>query len=103
MLALNYLWMAACLPASVASGHILLAGVITATIVTVSHQVRSLRAIAADDLPVCHPPCCHPSQAEMLHHEHQHDWVRAQIESTRDAVTSNPFSEWLWGGMQYQA
>jgi len=78
MLALNYLWMAACLPASVASGHILLAGVITATIVTVSHQ------------------------AEMLHHEHQHDWVRAQIESTRDAVTSNPFSEWLWGGMQYQ-
>ena len=28
--------------------------------------------------------------------------MRQQIESTRDAVTSNPFSEWLWGGMQYQ-
>ena len=41
-------------------------------------------------------------QAEELFHEHQHDWVRAQMESTRDAVTSNPFSEWLWGGMQYQ-
>ncbi len=26
----------------------------------------------------------------------------AQYRSTRDAVCSNPFSEWLWGGMQYQ-
>lgn len=25
-----------------------------------------------------------------------------QFRSTRDAVCSNPFSEWLWGGMQYQ-
>ena len=25
-----------------------------------------------------------------------------QFVSTRDARTSNPFSEWLWGGMQYQ-
>ena len=41
-------------------------------------------------------------QTEDLFHEHQHDWVAAQIRSTRDAVTSNPFSEWLWGGMQYQ-
>ena len=41
-------------------------------------------------------------QAEELYHEQQHDWVAAQISSTRDVVTGNPFSEWLWGGMQYQ-
>jgi len=75
---LNYLWMALCLPLEVAIGHVLLAGVMTAIIVTVSHQ------------------------AEDLYHEHQHDWVQAQICSTRDAQTSNGFSEWLWGGMQYQ-
>ena len=28
--------------------------------------------------------------------------MHAQFRSTRDAVCSNPFSEWLWGGMQYQ-
>jgi len=32
----------------------------------------------------------------------QADWVDAQFRSTRDAKMSNPFSEWLWGGMQYQ-
>jgi hypothetical protein len=28
--------------------------------------------------------------------------VAAQLRSTRDARTSTPFTEWLWGGMQYQ-
>ena len=77
-LGVNYLWMGACLPLPVAVGHILLSGLMTATIVTVSHQ------------------------AEDLLHEPSHDWVAQQIRTTRDAVTSNPFSEWLWGGMQYQ-
>lgn len=30
------------------------------------------------------------------------DFVEAQYRSTRDAKCTNPFSEWLWGGMQYQ-
>ena len=77
-IALNYAWLALCLPPVVAVGHVFLAGLFTATIVTVTHQT------------------------EEMFHEHQDDWVRQQIESTRDAVTSNPFSEWLWGGMQYQ-
>mmetsp|Transcript_27277 Transcript_27277/g.73793 ORF Transcript_27277/g.73793 Transcript_27277/m.73793 type:complete len:106 (+) Transcript_27277:1202-1519(+) len=34
--------------------------------------------------------------------EHEHDYVKNQFEATRDCRTSNPFSEWLWGGMQYQ-
>jgi len=32
----------------------------------------------------------------------QHDWVSAQFCCTRDAVTRTAFTEWLWGGMQYQ-
>ena len=41
-------------------------------------------------------------QSEEMFEEYQPDWVTAQFESTRNAVTTNPFSEWLWGGMQYQ-
>merc|ERR1712127_189129 len=41
-------------------------------------------------------------QSEEYFTEYQPDWVTAQFESTRNAVTTNPFSEWLWGGMQYQ-
>jgi len=41
-------------------------------------------------------------QSEELFEEYQPDWVTAQFCSTRNAVATNPFSEWLWGGMQYQ-
>lgn len=41
-------------------------------------------------------------QNEELFQDYQHDWVIAQFASTRNAVMTNPFSEWLWGGMQYQ-
>jgi len=41
-------------------------------------------------------------QSEELFEEYQSDFVTAQFESTRNAVMTNPFSEWLWGGMQYQ-
>jgi fatty acid desaturase len=41
-------------------------------------------------------------QSERFFEDYQPDWVTAQFESTRNAKTTNPFSEWLWGGMQYQ-
>jgi fatty acid desaturase len=41
-------------------------------------------------------------QSEELFEDHPSDWVTAQFRSTRNAVMTNPFSEWLWGGMQYQ-
>lgn len=41
-------------------------------------------------------------QSEEIFDEYQPDWVSAQFRSTRNAVTTNPFSEWIWGGMQYQ-
>ena len=41
-------------------------------------------------------------QSEEFFEDFQHDWVTAQFTITRNDVMSNPFSEWLWGGMQYQ-
>jgi fatty acid desaturase len=41
-------------------------------------------------------------QSEEMFDDYQPDWVTAQFQSTRNAITNNPFSEWLWGGMQYQ-
>eukprot|EP00529_Nitzschia_sp_RCC80_P025286 CAMPEP_0113517836 /NCGR_PEP_ID=MMETSP0014_2-20120614/42489_1 /TAXON_ID=2857 /ORGANISM="Nitzschia sp." /LENGTH=538 /DNA_ID=CAMNT_0000415095 /DNA_START=274 /DNA_END=1890 /DNA_ORIENTATION=- /assembly_acc=CAM_ASM_000159 len=41
-------------------------------------------------------------QSEEMFSDYQPDWVTAQFLSTRNAVTTNPFSEWIWGGMQYQ-
>lgn len=41
-------------------------------------------------------------QSEELFEDFQNDFVTAQVQSTRNAVTTNPFSEWIWGGMQYQ-
>lgn len=41
-------------------------------------------------------------QSEELFEDYQGDWVTAQFTSTRSAKMTNPFSEWLWGGMQYQ-
>lgn len=41
-------------------------------------------------------------QSEDLFAEHEPDWVSAQFRTTRDAEPGNPFSDWLWGGMQHQ-
>mmetsp|Transcript_27381 Transcript_27381/g.38544 ORF Transcript_27381/g.38544 Transcript_27381/m.38544 type:complete len:502 (+) Transcript_27381:68-1573(+) len=41
-------------------------------------------------------------QNEEMFEDYQSDFVTAQFQSTRNAVTTNPFSEWIWGGMQYQ-
>lgn len=78
LFAAHYAWFFLCLPLSVAASHVFLAGLMSAVIVTVTHQ------------------------SEDLFDSHTHDWVEAQLRSTRDATTSNAFSEWLWGGMQYQ-
>lgn len=65
-------------PVSVWVPAVFMSGLVSALIVTPTHQ------------------------SEELFEDYQSDWVTAQFESTRNAVTTNPFSEWLWGGMQYQ-
>jgi fatty acid desaturase len=66
------------LPINVWAPAVLISGLMSALIVTPTHQ------------------------NEEFFEKYQPDWVTAQFLSTRNAVTTNPFSEWLWGGMQYQ-
>ena len=77
-LLVHYLVMLSLFPPSVWVPAIFLSGLLSALIVTPTHQ------------------------SEEMFDEYQPDWVTAQFMSTRNAVTTNPFSEWIWGGMQYQ-
>lgn len=74
----HYFVLLSLFPATVWVPAVFLSGLMSALIVTPTHQ------------------------NEEYFDEYQPDWVTAQFESTRNAVTTNPFSEWLWGGMQYQ-
>jgi len=74
----HYFVLLTILPLNVWAPAVLLSGLMSALIVTPTHQ------------------------SEEFFEEFQPDFVTAQFQSTRNAVTTNPFSEWLWGGMQYQ-
>ena len=77
-LIVHYAWMCALYPVKVWLPAVFMSGLLSALIVTPTHQ------------------------SEEMFSEYQSDWVTAQYQSTRSAVMTNPFSEWLWGGMQYQ-
>ena len=77
-LMIHYLVMLSLFPVNVWVPAIFMSGLVSALIVTPTHQ------------------------SEEMFSEYQPDWVTAQFQSTRNAVTTNPFSEWIWGGMQYQ-
>jgi len=77
-LMVHYLFLFNLFPVSVWLPAVFVSGLISALIVTPTHQ------------------------SEEMFSEFQPDWVTAQFLSTRNAVTNNPFSEWIWGGMQYQ-
>lgn len=77
-LLIHYTWLFALFPIRVWLPSIFASGLLSALIVTPTHQ------------------------SEEMFDEYQADWVTAQFQSTRSAVMTNPFSEWLWGGMQYQ-
>lgn len=74
----HYLVLLSFFPVSVWLPAVFISGLVSALIVTPTHQ------------------------SEDLFEDYQPDWVTAQFQSTRNAVTTNPFSEWIWGGMQYQ-
>ncbi len=76
-------WAAFCafLPARAVLLGVWLSGLITATIVTVTHQSEEI--FINDTL-------------------RKYDFCEAQFRSTRDAMCSNWFSDVLWGGMQWQ-
>lgn len=74
----HYAFLFTVFPVAVLVPSIFMSGLMSALIVTPTHQSEEFFA------------------------DYQPDWVTAQFQSTRNAVTNNPFSEWLWGGMQYQ-
>eukprot|EP00526_Cylindrotheca_closterium_P012820 CAMPEP_0113620828 /NCGR_PEP_ID=MMETSP0017_2-20120614/10624_1 /TAXON_ID=2856 /ORGANISM="Cylindrotheca closterium" /LENGTH=454 /DNA_ID=CAMNT_0000530521 /DNA_START=165 /DNA_END=1529 /DNA_ORIENTATION=+ /assembly_acc=CAM_ASM_000147 len=74
----HYLFVLTVFPYTVWIPAVFMSGLVSALIVTPTHQ------------------------SEEMFDEYQPDWVTAQFQSTRNAVTTNPFSEWIWGGMQYQ-
>jgi len=77
-LGIHYAVLFALFPFRVWFPAVFISGLMSATIVTPTHQ------------------------DEEMFEDFQMDWVTAQFASTRNAVCTNPFSEWLWGGMQYQ-
>jgi len=74
----HYAVMLSTFPLTVFLPSVLLSGLMSALIVTPTHQ------------------------SEEMFEEYQPQWAEAQFRSTRSATTTNPFSEWIWGGMQYQ-
>lgn len=66
------------IPMHIIPVYILLSGVISSTIVTSTHQ------------------------SEEMFEEFNPDFVHNQFQTTRDATTRTRFTQWLWGGMQYQ-
>jgi fatty acid desaturase len=81
-MAINYLWLYT-LGWKVALASVYLGGFLVSFIVTATHQSEEM----IDPLL--------PGAAE-------YSFCEGQFATTRDARTSDPFTEWLWGGMQYQ-
>ena len=80
-LAVHWATYCAFLPVKTVLLGVWLSGLMTATIVTVTHQSEEI--FIKDTL-------------------RKYDFCEAQFRSTRDAMCSNWFSDILWGGMQWQ-
>lgn len=78
LIALNYIWLA-CLPWKVAIGSILVGGFCVAVVVTANHQTE-----------------------EMIEPDEKYNFVVDQFRTTRGVICRNWFSEFFFGGMQYQ-
>lgn len=78
VIAINYIWLA-CLPWKVAVCSILLGGLWVAVVVTANHQTEEI--IEPDD---------------------KYNFIVDQFRTTRGVYCRNVFSEYFFGGMQYQ-
>ena len=78
LIALNYVWLL-CLPWKVAIGSIILGGFCVAIVVTANHQTEEI--LAADE---------------------KYNFIIDQFRTTRGVATKDPFTEYFFGGMQYQ-
>jgi len=91
----NYIWLYN-LGWQVALGSIYFGGMLVALIVTATHQSEEMVDVGAGPTADGAASVTSPSVPE------HYSFCEGQFATTRDAVTSDFFTEWLWGGMQYQ-
>lgn len=84
-MAINYFWLYQ-LGLTVAFGSVFFGGFLVAVIVTATHQSEEMYDGSTPEAINSMP----------------YSYVECQFNTTRDARTTDPFMEWLWGGMQYQ-
>lgn len=99
---LNYAWLYM-VGWGVALGAIYLGGALVAIIVTVTHQSEEM----IDPAAVEAAKQAGEATLALTTVEHTvlpsaYSFCEGQFATTRDALTSDFFTEWLWGGMQYQ-
>jgi fatty acid desaturase len=121
---IHYTVMLSLLPLPVFGGMIFLSGLMTAIIVTVTHQSEVRRVQFYPHMHTHkHIHACmhtylltflltslltyasltfHDVVTQDLFYEHNPDFVDSQFRSTRNAKCINAFTNWLWGGMQWQ-
>lgn len=78
MIAINYIWLA-CLPWQVAVGSVLIGGLCVAIVVTANHQTE-----------------------EILEPNERYNFIVDQCRTTRGVACPDPFTEFFFGGLQYQ-
>lgn len=83
LIALGYIFLVAVFPIHVWVGAIFFGGWLVGIVVTASHQSEKLIE-------------------ESEQSGNGYNFVRDQFSTTRDALTTNPVLNWMWGGMQYQ-
>jgi len=80
LLAINYTWLATCMPLGVAIGSIFFSGFIVGSLVSATHQSEEIMTYGEGD-----------------------EYVLGQFRSTRDAeCVFGPLETWIWGGMDTQ-
>ena len=91
----NYIWLYN-LGWAVALGSIYFGGMLVALIVTATHQSEEMVDVGAG--PTADGAASESSPSVPEHYS----FCEGQFATTRDAITSDFFTEWVWGGMQYQ-
>lgn len=99
---MSLLWAAGAIRRNEKGGVLLMAALVLNTIACcfLVPPLITLAALMVQGF-VCGTIISATHQTEDLFDDFQHEWVTAQFQGTRDAITRNAFTEWLWGGMQY--
>lgn len=101
MMSLSYIWLTTMVGFWVALASVYFGGMLVAVIVTVTHQSEEMIDPLAPPKDAASAPV-DPSAPVVAPAPLGYSFCEGQFTTTRDAKTSDPFTEWMWGGMQYQ-